>query len=162
MVQERLKSDWKKIAASPWMATLSKQFNYYEGKVKSLVHEFDLKSQVARIKGKKQINKFSAQLKKTRKEVEKKVTKLLNEEGHLINDKVSELVDYLKSMAQEELKGTKIAKRTASKVKGKVKARAKKATSGIKKVAKAAVQDSEQTQSSFDSLKPNDPGPQLN
>lgn len=100
--QDRWKADWKRLAGSPLVGNLSKHLNAYEGKVKKLVRDFDLKSRDARETSRKQIDKFTIQLKRTRTEVEKKVTVLLNEEGQRLNKAMAELFNYLKSMAKNE------------------------------------------------------------
>ena len=101
-MQNKLKSDLKRLAGSPLVGGLSKQFNVYEDKVKKIVHDFDLKSREARKTSRKQIEKFTVQLKKTRSGVEKKVSALLNEEGKRLNKAVLEMFNYLKSMAKNE------------------------------------------------------------
>ncbi len=93
------KFDFKKIASTPWVANLTKQFNSYESRVKKLVKELDLKGKEARTVGRDQLVRFTDQLQKTRTQVEKKVTVLINEEGKKINDRVTELFKYLKTMA---------------------------------------------------------------
>ena len=131
MLQDRF--DLKKIANTPWVENLTKQFNGYESRVKRLVKDIDLKGREARTKGKKQLNRFTHQLQKTRNEVEKKVTVLINKESKKLNGKVTELFKYLKTMANNE-KQVKVKKTTAKKrntVSAKKKAAPKKNRSRI-------------------------------
>lgn len=102
MFQERLMADIKKFVNSPFAKSLSKQFVTYEGKVKKLMHEFDIKSQPARVRGRKQIDKFTKQLRKTRTEIEKKVSSLVNREVQDLNGRITDLVRYLKAVALKE------------------------------------------------------------
>lgn len=100
-MQAKLREDLKRLASS------------YEDRVRKMVHDFDLKSREARENSLKQFDKFAVQLRKTRGNVEKRVTALLNEEGKRLNEAVTELFQYLKSMSKDE----KIAQKGASKKK---------------------------------------------
>ena len=117
MLQTRLKSDLKRLAKSNLVVNLSRHFNQYEGRVKRLVQDFDLKSREARENGKKQIDKFTSQLKETRGQVERRVSEVLNEESKRLNDRMTELFNYLKSVARNEKiarkgKSTSVKKRS--------------------------------------------------
>lgn len=125
MLQTRLKSDLKRLAKSNLVSNLSKQFNQYEGRVKKLVHEFDIKSREARDNSRKQIDKFTTHLKETRVQVERRVSEVLNEESKRLNGRMTELFNYLKSIARNE----KIAQKEASSTKRKsAKARSSETT----------------------------------
>lgn len=102
MNQPKLKLDLKALANSELMGSLSKHLNTYEKKVKKLVNDFDLKSRDARHKGQLQLDKLANQFKKTRSDLEKRVTGLLHAEGQRLNQGVSELFNYLKSIAKNE------------------------------------------------------------
>lgn len=121
MLQTRLKTDLKRLTNSPVVGNLSKQFSAYEEKVRRFVRDFDLKSREARDTGRRRLDEFTTQLRHRRGEVEKKMTRLLNEEGKRLNQRVGELVNYLKSLAKNEklkVKGKSTApKRKASKAK---------------------------------------------
>lgn len=128
MLESLLKADLKKIANSALVSNLSKQFNSYENRVRKFVTEFDLKSREARTRSRKQIDQFADQLQKTRKEVEKRVTKVIEKEGKRLNGRATVLFNYLKSVAKNE----KLAQKAASAKKGASKARSR-ATSTTKR-----------------------------
>ena len=102
MKPSMLKLDLKAIANSELVGNLSKHLTAYEKKVKELVNDFDLKSRDARAKGQRQLDKLAGQFKKTRTELEKRVTGLLHIEGQRLNQGVSELFNYLKNIAKNE------------------------------------------------------------
>ena len=99
---ELAKLDLKKLANSELVGSLTKHLTQYEGKLKKLLNEFDLKSREARSKGQKQIDKVSQQFRQTRGDLEKRVTNLLHQEGKRLNEGVNDLVNYLKSVAKSE------------------------------------------------------------
>ncbi len=107
MLQGKWKADIKKLTNSPLVGNLTKQFNVYEDRVRRFVRDIDLRSREARVTSKKRIDIFTSQLKERRFEVEKKVTRLLNDEGKRLNGRVNELVGYLKSLAQLEKEASK-------------------------------------------------------
>lgn len=115
MLQEKLKSDLKRLADTPFAHNLTKQFSAYEDRVREVVHGLELKSREARAQSLKRIDEFTDQLKKTRGQVEKKVSTLLNEEGKRLNAKVTELLNYLKSMARDEKLAQKGKKKSSAK-----------------------------------------------
>ena len=117
-MQEKLKLDLKRLANSALANNLSKHLNEYESKVKEMVHGFDLKSRYAREKSRKRLDEFAKQLKKTRGDLEKRVSTLVNQEGVRLNKRVTELFNYLKSVAGNEKIGLRAApskKKKASK-----------------------------------------------
>jgi len=109
MLQDILKADLKKIANSTVVSNLSKQFNQYEHRVKKFVNEFDLRSREARDRSRQQIDQFTTQLQKTRKQVEKRVTQVIEKEGKRLNGRATELFNYLKSVAKSEKLALKAA-----------------------------------------------------
>lgn len=102
MLQTKLRSDLKRIANSALVGNLSKQFNLYEDRVKKFVKDFDLRSQEARQRSRHQIDQFTNHLQKTRKQVEKRVTNVIEKEGKRLNGRATVLFNYLKSMAKNE------------------------------------------------------------
>lgn len=115
MNQPKLKLDLKKLANSELVANLSKHLTTYEKRVKGLVSEFDLKSRDARQKGQEQIDKLAGQFKRSRNELEKRVSSLLHQEGQRLNQGVNDLFNYLKSIAKSEKLGKKSAAPTKKK-----------------------------------------------
>jgi len=115
MLQDILKADIKKIANSQIVTGISKQFNEYEGRVRKLVQEFDLKSREARQRSRRQIDQFTNQLQKTRKQVERRVTDVIEKEGKILNGRATVLFKYLKSVANSEKLSQKAAASSAPK-----------------------------------------------
>jgi hypothetical protein len=92
-MESKLKIDLKRLADSALANNLSKHLNEYEAKVKEMVRDFDLKSREARDKSRERLDRFLAQLKQTRGDLEKKVTDIAHVEGERLNKRVSELVN---------------------------------------------------------------------
>jgi hypothetical protein len=98
----KLKLDLKKLANSELALSLARHLDGYEKRVKEFVKEFDVKSRDARTKGQKQLDKFAGQLKRTRTDLEKRVATLFHEESRQLNQRVNELVNYLKRVTKSE------------------------------------------------------------
>ncbi len=135
MASKNLKAELQKVLHSKVLKDLTHQLNGYEQKVRTLAKDFNLKSQEARKRSKKQVDEFSARLKKTRKEVEKTLKSLLQQESKLLNEHFSELAKHLKMLsAQDQQKATaaktkkKTSKSKAKASKRPVKAKGKKNT----------------------------------
>ena len=91
-----------RLLKSEWFGGLSKQLTDYEKKVKTVVHELDLKSRDARVKSRKQLDQFASQVRKTKVELEKTVVALVNKEAQKLTKGFNELVGYLKVLSQRE------------------------------------------------------------
>jgi hypothetical protein len=133
----KFKVDLKQWMNSPQVENLSKHLTDYEKRVKELVKELNLKSRDAREKGKVQLDRFTTQVQKTRTDVEKNVKTLLQQEGKVLNQKLNELVTYLKGLAANEKKAAapvaetgkkKSAPKSGAKKAAAPRARAKKST----------------------------------
>ncbi len=98
---------------SDWLQGVSKQWTGYEKRLKSVVQDLDLKSRDARDKSRKQLDAFAHQLQKTRVDVEKKVTHLINYEAGRINQGFNELVTYLKSLSLNEKLAKPVSKKSS-------------------------------------------------
>jgi hypothetical protein len=99
-----LKIDFKGLLNSQWVEGIGRQWGTYEKKIKTVLTDVDSLSREAREKGKAQLDSFSQELKKRRSTLESKVLNLVNKEADKLNTKLSSLVDYLKSLSQEETK----------------------------------------------------------
>jgi len=137
MSEARFKLDLKQLANSALVHNLSEHLTQYEKQVKKLVHEFDLRSRDAREKSRVKLDRFANQIKRTRADLEKRVTGLLHLEGKRINEGLTNVLEYLKNVTQTETVVEKAAplKRAASKLavsamamKASVKTRGKKST----------------------------------
>ena len=102
MIQKRLKDDLAKLLNSPMVASLTKRLDFYEARVQQVLRELDLRSQEARRKSRKQVEKFAGQLGKARVEVEKRVGEVLEREAKKLNNRAMDLVTYLKAVALTE------------------------------------------------------------
>jgi hypothetical protein len=144
----KFKVDLKKLMNKPQVENLSKHLTEYDHKVKELVKELNLKSRDAREKGKVQLDRFTAQVQKTRTDVEKNVKTLLQQEGKVLNQKVNELVTYLKGLAANEKKAAaapvettkKKTAKAGTKKAGAPRARAKKAASATEAPPSSSIQ----------------------
>lgn len=125
MGNRNLKIDLKQLLKSDVVNNLTQHLNGYETKVRKLVEELNLKSLEARTKSKKQLDHFSEQIKKTRSDVERKVLTIVNQEAHRLNRRLTDLVDYLDTVAKKESKSTTTTKKTRS---GGSKSKAKRTT----------------------------------
>lgn len=101
-VQSLIKTDLKRLMGSPFFGNLTRQFNDYEGRVRRLVKDFDLKSRQARIKSIERIEKINDQIQEARLKVEKKVKSVLQDEGERFNRRVRDLVRYLNTISTVE------------------------------------------------------------
>lgn len=139
----KLKIDLKQLFTSQQVENLSKHLTTYEKRVKELVKELDLKSRDARDKSKERLAHFTSQVRKTSTDIEKNVKDLLNQEGKVLNQKVTELVTYLKSLASNEKKAAPVAAAKAAPVKvaKTVKTATKKAGAPRKRAPKKATSE---------------------
>ena len=135
LCKRKLKLDLKRLANSALANNLTKHLNEYESKVKEMVHGFDLKSRHAREKSRKRLDEFAKQLKRTRGDLEKRVSALVSQEGIRLNKRVGELFNYLKSVAGNE----KLSFRAAPSKKKKTKSASKTKKSSPKKRSDSAV-----------------------
>lgn len=119
-----LQKEIQKVANSKFLKEFSKQLNGYEKRVKEVVRDFNLRSQEARKKSKKQMDQFTKRLNKTRKDVEKTLKSLINEESRLLNKSFNELVSHLKDLSEQDEKAA--AKASAPKKRAKKKTAPKK------------------------------------
>lgn len=124
----KLKVDLKQWLKSPQVENLSKHLTTYEKRAKELVKELELKSRDAREKSREQLARFTTQVRKTGIEVEKNVKDLLAQEGKVLNQKLNELVTYVKGLANNEKKAAPVA--AAAPAKPARKASGAKKTSG--------------------------------
>jgi hypothetical protein len=118
MAESKIKAELSRLANSPFVGNISKQISVYETRVKRLVSDFDSRSRNARERSKRHLDQLSTQLKKTRGDVEKRITTLWKHEGTRLNKSVNELVTYIKAMTKKEAAaaGTKKrAKKTGTK-----------------------------------------------
>lgn len=98
----------------------SKQLTHYEDQIKDLVEDWDLKSREAREKSQAQLDKVLNQIKKTRVDLEKRVTKLVTVEKKRINTNLNDLMSFIKSVSRKEKVAPKkktVGKKTASRKK---------------------------------------------
>ncbi|MEZ4752656.1 MAG: hypothetical protein R3B54_19075 [Bdellovibrionota bacterium] len=112
-----IQKEIQKVANSKFLKEFSKQLNGYEKKVRDVVRDFNLRSQEARSKSKKQMDQFTKRLNKTRKDVEKTLKSLINEESRLLNKSFNELVSHLKELSEQESAKKAPKKKAATKKK---------------------------------------------
>lgn len=126
----KFKVDLKQWMNGSQVENLSRHLTDYEKRVKALVKDLNLKSRDARDKSKVQLDRFTSQVRKTRAEVEKNVKGVLQQEGKVLNQKLNDLVGYLKSLALNEKNEKKAAPVDTAKPKA---AKAGKKTAGTRR-----------------------------
>ena len=130
--------DIKGILGSRLVQGVSKQVNTYEKKVRGLVKDLDLRTRDAREKSQKQLDKFAVQVKKTRSQLETRLVEVVNQEAVRLNKGFSELVTYLKSLANNETLKTATRSQTSSSTKVRRNAKSAKTTQVKSKKKKSA------------------------
>ncbi len=114
----KIRNELNRLANLQVVSQFSKQLGSYEKKVKGLVKGFDVKSREARVKGLKQMDAFASQVKKVRGQLEKRVREVLNKETDRLNEGLTELFKYLKTVSKSEKLTKSVSKKTAVKAKG--------------------------------------------
>ena len=97
-----LRVDLKKLSKLPVLNHFSDQLTGYESRLKGIVKDLDLRSKGAREKSRRKLDKFAGQIRKTRSEVEKQVIKIVNREGKKLNNGLTHILEYLRSVAVTE------------------------------------------------------------
>ncbi|MBI1860863.1 MAG: hypothetical protein HYR96_08095 [Deltaproteobacteria bacterium] len=124
-MSQEFKFDFANLTKSPWVTELNRHLVEYEKKAKQLARELDLRSRGAREKSLKGLEQLTGQLNKTRQDLEKRATALLQKESKRLNLKLNEFLEYVQSIAKAE--------KPARKAKGK-----QKAKSSAKRARKAS------------------------
>jgi hypothetical protein len=101
---QELKFDFESLKRSAWVGQLTKHLNEYEKVVRKWMRQLDTKSQKARGQGIKKLDKLSAHIAKTRVELEKRITSLVQTETKRLNRGVQEFLDYARMVAKAESK----------------------------------------------------------
>lgn len=96
--------DFSNLRKSPWVGELTRYLAEYEKRARKLFHGLDIKSKgrSARKKGLQNLEKLSAQANRTRQDLERKVTELVQKESKRLGDGVNELLDYVRRVAKAE------------------------------------------------------------
>ena len=132
-LREIIKTDLKKISnhlpdgAHTILNQVSKQLNDYESRVKTFVQDMDLKSRDARVRSRKHLDQLVTQIRKTRINLESRISEVVNSEGKRLNEKVNEVLKRLvltakaekkaKTASRSKTKATTTKKRTTRKAK---------------------------------------------
>lgn len=110
-------------------------FETYEKKVREAVHQLDLKSRDARKASETRLKDVSAQIQKTRGDVERRVKGLLEDEAKKLNVRLREIYSYLVKVAQKDQAAAKKAAKGGTKTA--VKKTAANSQSAVKSGTKA-------------------------
>ncbi len=138
-------NDLKKFVGDDFTKNLKTTFTTYEKKVQELVKDLDVKGKEAKKKGEVQIDKWVKQLKRSRTDIEKRVTLLVNTEADKLSKQLGEVVKNLRGISAAEV--VKAAKPASKKAKSATTGK-KKAQSGAPKKSKKMTSEGVVTASS--------------
>lgn len=102
MAHSKLKEQLTLIRESQLGKSITRQLSGYENTLSSMVKDFETRGRDARDKSWKRIQALGKDLNRRRGSLENTVGKLLNEEAKRLNRRVSDLLTYLKSVANSE------------------------------------------------------------
>ncbi len=111
-------NEWKKWVETDLSKNLKSTLTTYEKKVQGLASDLELKGKEARKKGEVHLDKWVKNLKKSRADVEKRVSTLVNAEAVKLSKSFSEMLKNLRAAAKSaapEVVKAKPSKGTAKK-----------------------------------------------
>lgn len=127
-------NEWKKWVETDLSKNLKSTLNTYEQKVQGVVKDLDLRGKKARKKGEVHLEKWVKQLKRSRTDVEKRITTLVNGEATKLTRTFNDVMKNLRALSHSDKtdqKDTKVDYKAAAPT-----AKAKPQTAAKKKVSK--------------------------
>ena len=94
-------NEWKKWVETDLSKNLKSTLNTYEKKVQGLASDLELKGKEARKKGEVHLEKWVKNLKRSRANVEKRVSTLVNAEAVKLSKSFSEMLKNLRAAAKK-------------------------------------------------------------
>lgn len=144
-------NEWKKWVETDLSKNLKSTLTTYEQKVQGVVKDLDLRSKKARKKGEVHFDKWVKQLKRSRTDVEKRITTLVNGEATKLTRTFNDVMKNLRSLSHAEKMASPAA---TAKAKPKAASKKKASKSPAQKSRKVKAKSGKQTVMSLENLSP--------